>query len=201
MIHLDVLLTDFRVGETLFAEGLRQRSARGDDVRRNDRIPFFHREGFAQSGRLRPGGFETGQFDGREPVLLAGIGVLVGTWATGMRSDIHAMRVRIDQQVPLTQDLKAEMSRTIGLMSSQLGLMRREVRITRSAGRDTNHLRRTTDRLFATLLSMVDDIQSMRGDTTALLARTNALLRIAKHLRHEVHQINQKTPELAKAIP
>ncbi|HVY11718.1 MAG TPA: hypothetical protein VHB18_16370 [Mycobacteriales bacterium] len=134
-------------------------------------------------------------------VLLAGIGVLVGTWATGMRSDIHAMRVRIDQQVPLTQDLKAEMSRTIGLMSSQLGLMRREVRITRSAGRDTNHLRRTTDRLFATLLSMVDDIQSMRGDTTALLARTNALLRIAKHLRHEVHQINQKTPELAKAIP
>jgi hypothetical protein len=36
---------------------------------------------------------------------------------------------------------------------------------------------------------------------TTLRARTEALLRIAQRLRHEVHQINQKVPESAKALP
>jgi hypothetical protein len=134
-------------------------------------------------------------------VFLAGVGVLVATWATGMRNDIRAVRVRLDQQVPLTQDLKAEMRQTIDLMSTQLELMRQQIDLTQSATRDTQHLRRTSNQLLATMFTMLDEVRNARGDTTALLARTNALLRIARQLRHEVHQINQKTPEAAKALP
>src|SRR4051812_41797362 len=73
VIDLDVLVADFRAGETRLAEHLRERQATGDHILCNHRVAGFHGERVAQPRCVLSGRFEAWQLDGFEAILRAGI--------------------------------------------------------------------------------------------------------------------------------
>src|SRR5258708_16564316 len=97
VVDLDVLLANFRTGESFLAKRLAEREAAGDHVGSDHRVAGLYGKGVAQFHRVRSGRGESWKLDGREAIL--------GAWVC--REDHAQHRVvllgsRLDRGVIIT---------------------------------------------------------------------------------------------------